>query len=312
MNRPLATTKLSTMGVLALAGALMVPGTALAQGDPYSLLPTSIELTGVCRDFRARNVAGGHPDFELVPPQGLAHYIRIAANDIGFDGKPEFTSTGRRVISESRDSQGRNIIGPKTYLAARAGDVTGSIVSSSGQVVTSDQYFHQWFNDVPGVNMSRAIPITLQRQAGTNRYVYDDELDTRFAPGEGFFIVNNHLYGNEGNGGAQGGGKNYDFTYEVVTTFTFQRNTGQIFTFSGDDDMWVFIDGKLVIDIGGIHNEISQTIDLDRCNWLVDGNNYEMKIFFAERNKTESHFRIETTLANIRSVAPPPTAALAD
>jgi fibro-slime domain-containing protein len=57
----------------------------------------------------------------------------------------------------------------------------------------------------------------------------------------------------------------------------------------------VFINGKLVIDLGGVHGAESATVLLDSLG-LTRGSTYPLDLFFAERHVTGSHFRVDTSL----------------
>jgi fibro-slime domain-containing protein len=275
------------------------------EGDVANL-PDTIRLTGTVRDFQERRVAGGHQDFERRPTGGFGQYVNMVNDFLGADGKPTMRSTGVKLQSNWKDSQGRSIMSPREYLPEISGDQPGSVNTSKTGAITEQQAFDQWFRDTPGVNVSRPLTLTLVRQPGSNVFTFDDREDPYYANLGGFFPVNDSLFGN-----SAGDDRNFHFTFELQTEFIFEAGEGMNFKFTGDDDVWVYIDDHLVVDIGGVHGAVSQTIDLDRLGWLVDGESYNLTFFFAERHRTQSNFRIETTL-QLRTVSLPPTAALYD
>ncbi len=297
----------AAVAVLAAAGLLPQTAPAEAQAaaarDEFAHLPDTIVLTGTLRDFRAHGKPGGHPDFQRY---NTGHIVGLVQDQLDRDGKPVLKSTsGYKVDTEYRDRQGNNI-NPSMYDGSK-GDRAGKLSTHKGTAITSAESFRQWYRDVPGVNMSAAYPIELRREPGTAKYVFHAHDIDSTPEIEGFFPADGQLF-NDMNSQYK---HNFYLTYELETEFVYHRGAGERFTFYGDDDVWVFIDGKLVIDLGGVHGAVSQTIELDRLDWLQDGRTYDLKLFFAERHTTRSNFRVETTM-QLRTIDLPATAGLYD
>lgn len=163
----------------------------------------------------------------------------------------------------------------------------------AGVSVSTQANYDQWYRDTAGVNMSAPLPLTLT-ETGVNTGIY------RYS-NNSFFPIDGQLFGNDGRN------HNFHFTFELHSTFTYAA--GQTFSFTGDDDLWVYINDQLVIDLGGIHSSMSGSVNLDSLG-LTAGNNYTFDLFFAERHTTQSNFTMETSIPLVQTIPLPTSAGL--
>jgi fibro-slime domain-containing protein len=234
-------------------------------------LPMTLNVPVVYRDFihRANPGATKHADFQSFSGDGTPNLVLDA---LGPTGKPVFAG-----ICD----------GDGSYPDPLCPD---------DQQLTTMANFDQWYNDTPGVNRTIVTTMALGETA----------------PGSGAYQISNGAFfplnslgwmsdATERNNDAGDLVTNYGFTSEIRTWFEYKG--GETLSFSGDDDVWVFINGKLAVDLGGLHGPLSDSVTLamggDATFNLTVGNVYEIVLFHAERRELGSNF--DLTLAGFVS-----------
>ncbi len=165
---------------------------------------------------------------------------------------------------------------------------------SSGTGITANS-FKMWYRDYPGINKTIKQNLTLNLTNDANgTYTFESS---------SFFPLDGLGYGNESRT------HNYHFTSHIRTFFKFRGNNERL-DFTGDDDVFVFVNGKQSIDLGGCHNPENASFNLDSTNQTktVNGVTYRYKynakydlyedgiyaidFFQAERKTDGSNFKL--------------------
>lgn len=232
---------------------------------PLTIYPDTIWIPVTYYDFHSN---GSNPEFEQPHFSGVV--LNMVAPELDSEMKPSLGS----VVNLNKYSK-YWFRDWNASSASAKGDLTiptynnGTFVSI--RTVTYDTAFKN-------IAIHDSLPFT--RVPGNNgMYEYDNS---------SFFPLDGKGFGNEA--------QSHNFSFTMEMSYSAQRSTNGSIAITGDDDIWVFVKNKLVIDMGGIHEPTVGSCIFDDSTLNSSGSGYDFKLFVAERHTTASNLRIQVKL----------------
>ncbi len=215
----------------------------------------------------------------------------------GGQGGGSSSSCGTTILAVIRDfkADGSTFEGPtigddRGVVQPMLGADRKPVYAKTGasNTIAGPDVFNTFFHDTPGTNLPFVLYMWFEPSSGVTSF-----------QSSAFFPLDGAGFGNDGNDDQTPPVMhNFHFTTEIHTEFKY--NGGETFNFTGDDDVWAFINNQLVIDLGGVHSAEQASVSLDAqatTLGLTVGNVYPFDMFQTERHTTGSNFRADTDLA---------------